>query len=79
LNTGAFDIIAVTLGGSVTQTSVVNCAPHPQIHCVSGSVFHWNSCIFLCVLFCPECLIVLSCTDVFVAVFNIRSPWEFKV
>jgi hypothetical protein len=40
LNTGAFDIIAVTLGGSVTQTIVLNSTPHPQIHCVNGSVFH---------------------------------------
>lgn len=38
LKTGAFDIIAVTLGGSVTQTSVANSTPHPQIHCISGSV-----------------------------------------
>lgn len=78
LNTGAFDIIVVTLGGSVTQTSVVNSAAHSQIHCVSGSVFRWNSCISQCVLFCFECLIVLSCTDVFVAVFNILCPWSFK-
>jgi hypothetical protein len=78
LNTGAFDIISVTLGGSVTQTSVVNSGAHPQIHCVSGSVFRWNSYIFVCVLFCPKFLVVLSCTDVFIVVFNILSPWSLK-
>lgn len=31
LNTGAFDIIEVTLGGSVTPTSVVSSSPHPPI------------------------------------------------
>jgi hypothetical protein len=74
----AFDIIAVILGVSEAQTSVINSAPHPLIHCISGRVFHWNSYIFMCVLFCPECLLVLSCTDVFVAVFNFYSSWSLK-
>ena len=48
LNTGAFHIIAFTLGGSVTQTSVVDSASYPQIHCVSGSVYSIEIPVFPC-------------------------------
>jgi len=80
LNTGAFDIIAVTLGGSVTQTSVVSSAPHPPIFrsIILVEVCSTEIPVFPCAFYSVLNASLFFHVQMFVAVFNILSSWSLK-